>query len=580
MSSNKILAKQLNYLFKNELPNIKVSLQDDNNMTKLNVTFYYKRSFSDDVYPYFFPKNYDDSILIQGTVDLTDFPNKPPKFTLLGEVAHCHVHGNVICFSLDESYQWFFGQKHMQSSKFNPSVSISYYLFAVYKFLAEDDREHEVSNDRRQKMLDFWSKKNKDIKDLDLPTVMVPYYECLQLAKVHGNVPSNDKVIDKKSIMDKFGFTDLLHLPDTILALTDFVDKEPLLLQEEPNLYCINYTKVGERHVFKVVSLDLMKYSTFTSGIRKTSTSQEFNNAFPIVIHSNIFSKSQVQIQKILDDLVKTAFSQVKANQVIRLDDKVNIYDHYLYIISELFNELAIDVFSEAMFPCEEVIKGFVYLHHLLLVLDNKAKIGLRAEQILDFFEKDIRNRDKKMCGNLGILMTQYLTSNKKRDIGLLIDEMLARNVMWSLKKPNECKSCVGYNPTTKSFYITDMSKWINVTWQNSYVGMQRFAFQQLYNNKFSKETLETMDNRFGQVAQDEIEIFQKSVKDLCNWKNLKGEEGYKTFLEYYGLTDDNLADRLKNAMTQSTKAGYHSFLFSKEWKSGLNGITNAKVVN
>lgn len=566
-NNNKILVKQLNYLFKNELPNIKVSQNDD--MTKISVTFYYKKSSVDDIYPYFFPKDYSDSILIQGVVDLTNFPNRPPKMTLPGEVAHCHVHHGTICFSLDESFQWFFGSKHMQSSKFNPSVSIGYYLVAVYKFLAEDDREHEVSNDRRKAMLEYWSKNVPK----DVPTVTLPYYEGLSLMTLDDN-----KGIDAKSVMEKYGITTVI--PDTVLQISDFVDKEPLLLQNEPILYCINYQKVGERHVYKVVSLDLMKESTFKSGVRKTSVSQDFNSVFPLVVHSKIFDTVQVPCQKILDDLVKTAFSQVKTNQILRLDDKITLYDHYLYIISELFNELAIDVFSEAMFPCEEVIKGFVYLHHLLLVLDSKAKINQRSEQILDFFEKSSSNRDKKMCGNLGILMTQYLTSKKKRDIGLLIDEMLTRNVLWSLKKPNECKDCIGYNPGTKSFYITDMTKWINVTWQNSYVGMQRFAFQQLYNTKFSSETLESMDSRFGQVEQKEIEIFQKSVKDLCNWKNLPGKEGYKTFLEYFGLSDKDLSDRLKYAMAQSTKAGYHSFVITKDWKNALKGVTNAKILN
>ncbi|MCJ7637694.1 MAG: hypothetical protein MUO21_09425, partial [Nitrososphaeraceae archaeon] len=526
----------------------------------------------DDMYPYLFPKVYDGDILIYGTVDLTNFPNKAPTFNLNGEVAHCHVHGGgkgyVICFSLDSSYEWFFGSKHMQSSKFNPSVSLAYYLVAVYKFLAEDDREHEIGDDRRQRCLDFWSKNIPKEK----PDVMLPYYEALSIMT---ELTGTKKTVDSKVVCANFG---LDNIPENVLQLTDFVDKEYLLLQQEPILFCINYNKIGERHVYKVVSLDLMRESTYRSGIKKTSVGQDFNAVFPLVIHSKIYEK--VKPQKILDELVKTAFSNVKTNQVIRLDDKVNVFDHYLYIVSELFNELSIDVFSESMFPCEEVLKGFVHLHHLLLVLDGQAKIGQRAEQILDFFEKDPNNRDKKMCGNLGILMTQYLTTRKKRDIGHLVDEMLARNVMWSLKKPAECKSCVGYNPGTKSFYISDMKKWIDITWRNSYIGMQRFAFQQLYNMKFSHETLESMDARFGQVDQKEIELFQQNVKELCKWKDLSGAEGYKTFMAFFGLSDNNLDERLKNAMKRSTSSGYHSFLFQKEWKGAITSVTNVKVIN
>ena len=572
---SKILIKQVSQVLKNELPNIKVTLTNDN-MSKLNVTFYYKRTLPDDTYPYFFYKVDNSEILINGTVDLTDFPNRPPKFNLVGEVAHCHVHqgsqGYVLCFSLDESYQWFFGQKHMQSSKFNPSVSLAYYLVAVYKFLAEDDREHEVGDDRRKRAIDYW----KAHEPVERPDTLLSYYEALQImTDLTGNPANNQVEIDSTKIAKSY---DLDKVPESILNLTDFVDKEPLLLKEEPILFPINYLKVGERHVYKVVSLDLMKESTFNSGIRKTSLSQDFNSAFPLTIHSKFYDK--VKPQKILDALVNLAFKNVKTNQVIKLNDKVIKSDHYLYIISELFNELAIDVFAETMFPCEEVLKGFVHLHHLLLVLDKQEKLVGRSEQILDFFEQNDNNRDKKMCGNLGILMTQYLVSKKKRNISYLVDEMLARNVMWSLKKPGECKSCIGFNEISKKFYITNMDKWINITWQNSYIGMQRFAFQQLYNVKFSSETFETMDSRFGQVSQSEIELFQQNVKELCKWKDLKGHEGYKTFLAFFGLSDDTLSDRLKAAMGRSTFAGYHSFLLQKEWKASIKSITGAKIIN
>lgn len=575
MSTYKILARQLTDLLKKDLPNIKV-MEPDKDMTKIMVSFYYKRSDPSDMYPYFFPKGYGGDLIISGMVDLVDFPNRPPRFHLNGDVAHCHVHhngahGHVICFSLDDSFQWFFGAKHMQSSKFNPSVSLTYYLIAVYKFLAEDDREYEIGDERRNSCLEFW--KNPINIPKHLPKNMIPYNEALN--DMTNMTNNNNKNIDKKSIANKFG---LKEIPETVLNLVDFVDKEQLLSYQEPILFCINYNKVGDRHIYKVISLDLMKDSTYRGGIKKTSVGQDFNCAFPLVIHSKIYN--QLKSQKLLDDLVNMAFSKVRTNQIIKLDDKVNITDHYLYIISELFNELAIDVFSETMFPCEEVLKGFVYLHHMLLILDNDVKIGNRADQILDFFEKDNKNRDKKICGNLGILMTQYLISKKNRNFNHLIDEMLARNVMWSLKQTKECKTCLGFDSKTNKFYITDMKKWIDVTWKNSYIGMQRFAFQQMYNIKFASETLESMDKRFGQVSQNEIELFQKNVKDLCKWKDLSGVDGYKTFLGFFGLSDNDLADRLKNAMDRSSSIGYHSFVLQKEWKYSIKSITDAKIIN
>lgn len=560
MSSKSILIKQLGSLIQNKLPNIKVTV-NENDISKIGVVFYYKRSSSDDTYPYFFPKKSTEDVVIEGEVNVTDFPNKPPKLTLYGDLAHCHVHPHldkyVICFSLDESYQWFFGSKHMQSSRFNPSVTIEYYLIAVYKFLAEDDREYEVGDDRRFKSLTFWNLNKPKIE----PTIKITYNEALKFFNDDENKKDTSLI---QTIRDKFGINS--DIPENILNIKDFVDKESLLTQSEPILFGINYTKIGERHVYRVAGLDLMKESTFRGGVRNTSVGSPFNNGFPLVIHSKIWNLTNPK--RILDKLVSDVFSNVKTNQIIKLNDRVQTFDHYLYIISELFNELAIDVFAENMFPCEEVLKGFVYLHHLLLVLEKEyPQLQYQEEKILDFFEKNAQYRDKKMCGNVGILMTQYLTSKKKRDIGCLVDEMLSRNVLWSLKKPNECKDCVTFDLTQNKFRITNINKWINITWINSYIGMQRFAFQQLYNNKFSKETLETMDARFGQPDQKEIELFQKEVKNLCTWKNLNGRDGYKTFLNYFGLSDCDLEQRLTKAMDRSTALGYHAFVIQKEWK-------------
>lgn len=150
---------------------------------------------------------------------------------------------------------------------------------------------------------------------------------------------------------------------------------------------------------------------------------------------------------------------------------------------------------------------------------------------------------------------------------------MVARNVLWSLKKNFECAGIVDYDIKAKKFIITDMNKWIDLTWVSSHIGMQRFAFQQLYNSKFNKETLENLDAKFGLVDQDTITLFQQEVKKLCDWKKLSGKVGYKTFLKYFDIdiTDDQLGKLLQIALDQSTTAGYHKFVEQKEWKSYIN---------
>ena len=161
--------------------------------------------------------------------------------------------------------------------------------------------------------------------------------------------------------------------------------------------------------------------------------------------------------------------------------------------------------------------------------------------------------------------------TKKPRNINYIVDEILARNVLWTLNKPESCRNCVTYNKSTKAFSVTNVNKWIELTWKNSYVGLQRFAFQHLYNTKFSKETLGSLDERFGQVSTSEIELFQQEVKNICSWRLLDSKEGYKTFLTYFGLNTDDYETKLKNAFMRSSSCGYHSFVAGKEWAPYIN---------
>ncbi len=563
--ATKILSKQLINLNKTTIPNIKV-LIDDKNITKIEVVFYYNKSKPSSEFPFFLPKGYMEPIMIKAEVDLTDFPNKPPKMMLLGDVPHSHVFKHsedkyVICFSLDESYQWYFGsQKHMTSSRFNPSITVDYYLMAVYKFLAEDDMEHPPTEERKKDAVEFWKKYL--FKQEDKPTQTHTYEKCLALF----NKDDKQTKEDTNSLLKKITELHNITPPVNVMQLKDFVDKEYLLCSTEPVVFGINYQNKSNRHIYTVSGVDLMRKSTFDNGIRKTSLGVDFTHCFPVVIHSQFWKT--VDPIKVLDELATNTLGKIRVNPILKIKDKVSASDMYLYIISELFNELAIDVFSERMFPCEEVLKSFMYLHHAILMLSKISPDLLeKGEKILDTFEASIDNRDKTKCPNLGVLMTQYLMTQKKRDYNCLLDEMYARNCLWSLMKPKDCKKCIQFDKDKKTFNITDIELWIDLTWKNSVVGMQRFAFQQLYNNKFNKETLETVDSKFGCVEQKDIELFQAEVKKLASWKNLKGREGYKTFLEYFGLDDKDLDKKMKDALLRSSACKYHDFVVAKQWK-------------
>jgi hypothetical protein len=98
---------------------------------------------------------------------------------------------------------------------------------------------------------------------------------------------------------------------------------------------------------------------------------------------------------------------------------------------------------------------------------------------------------------------------------------------------------------------------------------MQRFAFQQLYNERFKDETLESMDDMLGTVSDKEIAVFQKAVKDIGKWKDLKGFQGYKTFMNYFGIkiTKAKLKPMMYAALDRSTELKYHDWILGKFWR-------------
>lgn len=571
-----ILIKQITDIIKNPLPNIKIVV-DENNMSQIEVSMYYKKENNNPL-PLFFPNNVNDNITINGAVDLNDFPNSAPTFILYGDFAHSHVYMKdinlfKICFSLDKSFEWFFSSKKIASSKFNPSVSLRYYLISVYKFLAEDDREHPITQDNMLECLKYWKKKNGDNEGYE-------YNECLKLFE------QTDKQDVKQEIEKKYNIK-YVSLMDKLI---DYVDKDNLLLSDDNIVFPINYIKKSDRHIFATVNLDLMKYNTFKSGVRKTSLTQDFSHVFPIVFNSKIADKKNVM--KLLEDISNEVFSKTRTNQIIKTLDKPTTIDFIIYIIAELFNELAIDVFKEDMFPCEEVLKAFTYLHHMLLYIDSKNDVRSKFNKILDKFNES-NNQNKKVCPNVGVLMTTYLLTNNKYNYELLIKEMFGRNVLWSLinvkdcvnsgrtkkvdKNGNICKDkiIVDYDVNDNKFKIIDLDAWIDLTWKNSHVGMQRFAFQQLYNNKYNNETLETLDSKYGMPLDEDINIFQSEVKKICNWNKLDGRNGYKEFLEYFSLKEDKLDEYMIASFELSTLNGYHDHIIKKEWKSYINKKMN-----
>lgn len=562
--SQQLISRQMAQLLQADLPNINV-WPDESNINRFYFVFYYQKNDPSDTYPLLFPKGDSEGMYVSGEVHLDGYPNKSPQLFLNGNLGHCHVysHGKglyKICFSLDRSFEWYFSGKSAESSKFNPSVTLKHYVVSCYKFLAQDDREHSVSESRLTETTTFWRKRKWN--DEDLPTETMCFFDCLDRL---DNNRSQDKVVDIKRITKEI--TGITRFPTAALNYIDYVHKDTLLTGTEVVVMPINYKKVSNRRVFSVVSVDLMRMSTYESGVRKTSLGKTFDSCFPVMIHSKYWDHRGYG--KVLYDMAKKVFGRARTNPIVRVKRKVDMDDFQLYILSELFNELAIDMFHNNMFPCEEVLKAFNYLHHIMLKLNQAGNLVVnRCNEYLDRFEEGVEWRSKKNTPNLGVLMTQYLFSNKTRDYGHLIDEVLARNILWTLQSPREVyKKVVDIDTATGDFKIIDMDGWIEQTWKDTCVGKQRSAFQHEYNNRFKGYTLEHYDNGLGCIIKKDIIGFQTAVKRITSWGQLSAKEGYKKYFEFFGVTEMDLENRMRKALVRSKEMKYHDFIKNTKWK-------------
>lgn len=563
MDKYKILINQIKKWYEEEHPNIYLEF-DEKDITKASFVFCFMRGSKDDPSPFFIPNSIiNEPIFVHGSISFRDYPSSPPTMHLNGDVPNCHVHpasdGYHICFSLDSSYQWFFSDP---KSKFNPSITIENYIYAVYTFLADNDLDsHSMDMSRIDRAITFWGK-NIPKK---VPETLLSYYEMVHHINFKQDNKSNNS--DKVSIFIK---ENKLDPTVDVNNLIDFVTKDMVVFSDDQIGIGLMYefkqykTKQGQQvtsREYKIASHDLLCRKTFDTGVRINSYGTPFKLFFPVVIHSSLWHKSKSidQLKKLITGTLGTTESvqTIDYAQTGKHISATNL-DHYIYVIANMFNNLAIQMFSGKVFPCEEILKCFASLHHILLILRSQTgTFDDKNNLIITTFEESLNNRRKNVTPNLGILLSIYLVATCEKNMDHLLNELFARNVLWCIKD-SESSFAIKKNGHKKS--ISNFGKWMTVLGKTSRVGIQRFAFQQLYNNIFGKMTLEDFDTNLGQPTNDQMVKFQTEVKTILNWNNDDPMKMYMEFLNYFGITctEKEVEIRLRNAFQSSENAKYH----------------------
>jgi len=239
------------------------------------------------------------------------------------------------------------------------------------------------------------------------------------------------------------------------------------------------------------------------------------------------------------------------------------LYCIHVYSSDYIFNELGISIFNNLKHPCEEIIKIFMYIHHLLLYLSNSdPTYSGMCDRLLDYFYDNSDTRHKKKTPHMGIIMSLKLLSKKERDPMILIEESFSRHCMWAIKNNGyNIKKCLSWGKS--GLEIKNMKIWKKYLWDSCKTGLQRSYFQVVYEDLFGSETLESMDMRFGSPSENEIQIFQKKIKEIMNWETIDPTEGYIKYFSIFNIemTESILDKLLIKSLFKSTANKYHDHL-------------------
>lgn len=495
------------------------------------------------------------------------YPLKPPKLTLYGDVGHCHVFNSLhglyrICFSLDESFQWYFKGEEKQLSGFNPSVSIKYYIISVYKFLAEDDRVHDVTDKRKIDSVEYW--RCYEYKSEQVPERRTTYKkgieELLRIKLLNTSERERDEV--KKRYR--------MNIPKEICDMRDYVDKDVLLLSGEPIVYGVKKYNNEIPCKYDIVGFDLMKWSTFRRRIRKTSTGREFNTCAPLVIHSYIWER--VKSIKVLDRITET-FKTVNERNMIMNYRQAGRLEHYLYIVLELFNNLAESAYTKRRMRCEEIVRGFYYLHHLLLLLLQKESLRSIVDEMKEYFYTSEMNRSEEICPKIGVFMGLLIVDGRDgvNESMIIMEEIIIRGTVKLLLRPLKCTDVINYDEEELTIY--DIKSWLELLWDEINGMCQRLAFQIAYNEIFDNETLETIDSCYGMMTEKSLILLMREIKYIYTLSKKNGLEEFERFIRYKCGTKINMNEKMRKIFDDivKNKLHYDILIIKCEWEKARN---------
>ena len=502
--------KHVTQLMKLELPNINITM-DQNSMNKLFFIYVYKKSSTVDEFPRLFYDNSDPIIRICGEINLDNYPATSPQSIIYGDIPHCHVYKidevkYKVCHSLDRSFEWYF--KNNQTSTFNPSMTLVHYVINMYKFLAEDDRLHNISNERSIKSFKYW--KQYEFTN-PFPSLELSYFDSVEIL--------NNILFGKEKNYE--GTTDYIDYIDKILISESFDDIILPIFHDVKRL----------KHYVDMKVLNFTKKKYYDNGIRKTSHGYLFTNYIPAVINSSLWKKER--FFTIFGEEMNKMYSARMNNMIISSLCK-STNECYIYTIFELFSEIFQSIVTD------KSIKGYkmkmlLCIYHIYMYI--KPDIDITINEIINHL-KNHEEYGESVILNLGVVIG-ILLCNGKNIPKLIVNEIFNRMTYRSIYKIIDAKQHLSLEG--KKFIINDDFGWESLMWEHSNKFLQTIALSKFFYDSVKGISLEQLDE-----SLENIKICDK-VKKIFSWGDLEGINGFNTFTAFMkdeNMNDDNINSR------------------------------------
>lgn len=533
-----LIMKQLKRILKAQLPNIKI-VPNENNIMEMDFSFYYRREKKEDTYPLLIPPEDMDGIFVNGKIYLDNYPREAPKLVIDGDLAHCHVYSDSdgkykICFSLDRSYQWFFKDSQMRVSKHNSSMSLKYYIINVYKFLAEDDREIDVSDSRTHASFTYWKEYPHKLELT--PENTMSYQKAIEVMQKS----TETKQDVSKQINDLYK----IIIPKKVSDYVDFIDKTPLLLECKPIVIPVLTKRNSQGPLsFSIVGSELMKYDTIELKediFYRTALGFNFNYGFPIILSSHTWKLTNSD--QYLVEVVKEMCSTVYTNPIITTNRHMFTDDLILYTICKLFNQLIVDILEGNLPLCEQLVMCFVRLQHQLLYLKNNNTVVSIVEEIFEIYQNQPLINKAMICPDWGILLPLNFIGFTQINFKDIFFDIVARS-MSSFVFNSTNKKHISYDMDKSKFIMNRTEIIIPILWNACHKESRRLLIYKVYNNMMSSFQLNMLDECFGNIDSHYLTLLKNTMEETTKFN--VNEATYFQLLEILDISSEEIFEQL-----------------------------------